>query len=97
MLIIKQQKAILFVVYKCIHKFEPRYLQGMFFLKYRDYDYWDHSITKLQKYNTIKHDRKHLILEDAKLWNSINTYKNCREHSGSYDTTLNMGWNALHL
>ena len=33
MSIIERQRAALLEVYKCIHKFGPRYLQGMFSLK----------------------------------------------------------------
>ena len=67
MLIIDRQKPILLEVYKCIHKIGPRYLQGMFSLKRRDYDYWDLSIMKLPKYNTITHGRRCLAYEGLRV------------------------------
>ena len=58
MLIIERQKAILLEVYKCIHKLGPRYLQGMFSRKNKNYDYRDLSIIKVPKYNTMTHGKK---------------------------------------
>ena len=68
MLLIERQKAMLLEVYKCVHELGLGYRHGnMFSQKSRAYDYRDHSILTLLKYNTNTHGKKCFMYEGAKL------------------------------
>ena len=85
MLIIKRQRAILLEVYKCIHKFGSRYLQGMFFLKDRDYDHRDISIIRLPRYYVL-----HICIayDGAKFGNSVSTVIKAAENVQEYSESI---------